>query len=256
MALIELRKITKRFGGLFAVKDLDLEINKGELLGLIGPNGAGKTTVINMISGIYCPNGGNILFKGEEIIGIRPHEIVRKGIARTFQLGALFGDLTVLENALLGATISAGLGIGFIDTFRAQKNRRKELERKATAALELANLAGMKEEIAKNLPHGLQKLLAIAVALATEPEILLLDEPASGMSHKETMNIMDTVNLLRKGGGISILLVEHNMRAVMGYCDRISVLAYGKKIAEGLPEEIRHDEEVIVAYLGKEVSDA
>lgn len=252
MALLELNKVNKYFGGLVAVRDLNLELNRGELLGLIGPNGAGKTTVFNMISGVFSPSKGEINFREHNISRYKPHRITRLGIARTFQITTIFGNLTVLQNVKIGGFNRTGLGIGFIDTFVARQKKRDELEEAALEITELVGLYEFKNELARNLPHGRQQAIGLAIALATEPEVLLLDEPVSGMSTEETTWFMEVINSLRKDGKIGILLVEHNVKAVMNYCDRICVLNFGSKIAEGLPSEIKENEEVIKAYLGVE----
>jgi len=249
MVLLELDKITKVFGGLAAVRDFDLKLEKGMLSGLIGPNGAGKTTIFNMISGIIPPTNGDIFFKGNQISGCKPHELARRGIVRTFQISTLFSDLTVFQNIVLGGHNSKGLGSGFLDSFFSLK-KRDELEQSTLEVIELMGLNDWKDELARNLPHGLQRILEIAIAVNAKPVVLLLDEPVAGMNWEEATRVMEIINLLRRKEGISVLLVEHNMRVVMDYCDRITVLSYGKKIAEGHPSEIKEDKQVIEAYLG------
>jgi branched-chain amino acid transport system ATP-binding protein len=248
--LLELSKVTKHFGGLCAVDQIDLELSKGELLGLIGPNGAGKTTIFNLISGVLNVSSGNISFKGQNIIARKPYQINRMGICRTFQLRTIFDDLTVLQNVMIGGYTKKRLGIGFLDSFLSTTKKRKELERSALEKIEQVGLADYKDEIAKNLPHGFQQAMALAIALVTEPEVLLLDEPVSGMTVKEIIWMMELINSLRAGNKRGILLIEHNMKAVMDYCDSISVINFGKKIAEGPPAEIKQNEDVIAAYLG------
>lgn len=252
MALLDLSGVSKFFGGLVAVRDLDLELKEGELLGLIGPNGAGKSTVFNMISGVFPPSKGEIIFKGENIAGYKPHRVTQMGLARTFQISTIFSNLTVLQNVMIGGYNRTGLGMGFLDTFLAQRRKRAALEEMAVETVKLVGLGEFKDELARNLPHGRQQAVALAIALASEPEVLLLDEPVSGMSVEETTWFMELVNSMRKDGKKSILLVEHNVRAVMSYCDRICVINFGSKIAEGSPSEIRKNEEVIKAYLGVE----
>jgi len=250
--LLELSKVTKFFGGLCAVNNIDLKLHKGELLGLIGPNGAGKTTLFNLISGVLNVSSGNIFLKGQNIIGRKPYHTNRMGICRTFQLKTIFDDLTVLQNVMIGGYWRKGLGIGFLDSFLPTTKKRKELEESALEKIEQVGLADHKDEIAKNLPHGFQRAMALAIALVTEPEVLLLDEPVSGMTVKEIIWMMELINSLRADHKRGILLIEHNMKAVMDFCDKISVINFGTKIAEGLPTEIREDERVIAAYLGGE----
>jgi branched-chain amino acid transport system ATP-binding protein len=249
--LLELAKVSKNFGGLCAVNNLDLNLERGELLALIGPNGAGKTTVFNLISGVLKVSRGSIIFKGHNVTKDNPHKINRMGICRTFQLKTIFDDLTVFQNVMMGGYTKKGLGIGFVDAFLAKAKRRKELEQDALEMIEHVGLADQKGELAKNLPHGFRQAMTVAMALMTDPEVLLLDEPVSGMNVKEITWIMGLINSLRQNGKRSILLIEHHMKAVMDYCDRIAVINFGSKIAEGLPEEIRENEGVIAAYLGE-----
>jgi branched-chain amino acid transport system ATP-binding protein len=250
MAILELLKVKKVFGGLTAVNDLDLKLEQGELLGLIGPNGAGKTTTFNTITGVLPATSGKIIFEGKEITRLKPYEIARKGLIRTFQLNTLFNDLTVLQNVFIGGHASTGLGTGFLDSFFPAKERKAN-EQKALDVLSLLNLTYLKDELAKNLPHGLQRSLEIAIALISNPKLLLLDEPVAGMNWDEATKAMEMINELRRKEKISVLLVEHNMKIVMSYCDRIAVMNFGKKIAEGTPSKIRQDKEVIAAYLGE-----
>jgi branched-chain amino acid transport system ATP-binding protein len=251
MLMLEAIQITKHFGGLAAVSDLDLNVRSGEILGLIGPNGAGKTTVFNMIAGVYSPTHGKIVFKGEDITGHRPNIITKKRIARSFQLPTLFDSKTVLENMLVAFHLESKSTLWraiFNDS--STQAREKDILKKAHEILEFVGMGGnMEGRLAKNLPHGHRKTLGLAMPLATSPELLLLDEPASGMNPEETTNMMGLIEALRDKG-ITILLVEHNLRVVMGLCDRIVVLNFGKKIAEGSPSEIRENKEVIEAYLG------
>lgn len=254
MSLMEINKLHKSFGGLSAVLNFNFYLEKGELVGLIGPNGAGKTTVFNLITGIYKPDQGEINFSGQNIAGLSPSNICKKGIARTFQNIRLFNDLTVLDNvkialhkdvpySLLGAICRTP---GF---FRGESQIASE----ALAFLKIFNLDNKKDEIASNLPYGEQRRLEIARALATKPSILILDEPAAGMNPQETKELMNLIEWIRKDFDLSILLIEHDMSLVMGVCERIYVLDYGQVIAEGLPEEIRNNKKVIEAYLGEEV---
>ena len=250
MSLLVTRNLTKHFGGLAAVQGLDLDIDSGQIVGLIGPNGAGKTTVFNMISGFLSSTKGQILFKGSDITGLQPNRIAGKGLVRTFQLTTLFMDLSVLQNVLIGCHRQTRIGL-WQDLFRTGSalNRERVVEGKALAAIGFAGLSEFKNELAGNLPHGYQRSLSLAIALAAEPEMLLLDEPVTGMNAHETTVFMGRLEIL-KGKGVTILLIEHNMLAAMSYCDRIVVLNYGQKIAEGTPAEIRQNEEVIKAYLG------
>jgi branched-chain amino acid transport system ATP-binding protein len=251
VSLLELFKVTKHFGGLLAVNNLDLKLEKGELLGLIGPNGAGKTTVFNLISGVLPVSSGDITFRGQNITNHRPHQVNRVGIGRTFQLKTSFDDLTVLQNVMIGGFTKKGLGIGFVDAFLPKTKKAIEMEQSAMELLKLVGLTDYKDVLAKNLPHGLRQAMGIAMVLATEPEVLLLDEPVSGMNRKEIIWIMELINSLRQDKKRSILLIEHNMEVVMEYCDRMVVINFGSKIAEGLSSEIRQNKEVIAAYLGE-----
>jgi len=250
MTLLATRGLTKFFGGLAAVQGLDLNVNQGEIVGLIGPNGAGKTTVFNLLSGFLSPGKGQILFKGQDITGLKPYKVAEKGLVRTFQLTTLFTDLSVMQNVLIGChrRVHIGLWQDLLHTASVRR-REKEVEDKALAALEFTGLSNLKAELAGSLPHGHQRSLALAIALVAEPEMLLLDEPVTGMNAQETTAFMGRLDSLRQRG-VTILLIEHNMLAAMSCCDRMVVLNYGQKIAEGTPAEIRQNEEVIRAYLG------
>ncbi len=252
MALLEVRNVSKYFGGLAAISELDLNINEGEIRGLIGPNGSGKTTLFNVISGIYKPTRGEIIYKGGNITSLSPDAVAKRGIVRTFQLTNLFMDFTVAESVSVAHHLHSGVGFfGALLNSPSTRQKERDIRIKSMEILELLEIAHLKDELAENLPHGHQRALSIAIALAAQPELLMLDEPVSGMNPEETMHLMGIIQKIRERG-ITILLVEHDMRAVMGTCDNVTVINFGKKIAEGLPEEIRKNEEVIKSYLGAE----
>ena len=247
MPLLETRGLTKRFGGLTAVSEVDLTVDKGEIVGLIGPNGAGKTTCFNLLSGFLRPTTGSIVFDGEEVAGFRPHQIASRGLVRTFQLTTLFQEMTALENVLLGLHLHSRTGLGTV-LFSRRVFPADEVAR-SRAVLEFTGLASHADQLARNLPHGHQRVLGIAMALAARPRLLLLDEPVTGMNLEESGRVMSLVKTIRDGG-TTILLVEHNMKAVMGTCERIVVLNFGRKLAEGTPAEVGTSADVIQAYLG------
>ncbi len=250
--ILELAGLSKAFGGLKAIDDLSFSVNTGEIVAIIGPNGAGKTTLFNMIAGAFSPTSGDIRFKGSPIGGLPAHKVSALGIARTFQLLQLFSNMSVLENVMTGRHLRSRAGM-LATGFRLPFARKEEKDIEA-AALEKLDIIGMKQDADKtplSLPYGPQKLLEIARAMATEPKILLLDEPAGGISTGEIEDLSRRILKIRDGG-VTILLVEHRMELVMGIADRIVVLNYGKKIAEGTPDEVRTNEKVIAAYLGED----
>jgi len=251
MGFLEITKLTKIFGGLAAVMEFNMNIDRGQIFGLIGPNGAGKSTVLNMIGGTLRPSRGEIIFNGKEVTKLSAHTRAEQGIGRVFQENLLFASFTVLQNVLVGYHLQSPISPAsiFLKTsgYRVQK---ETLMKKAFDTLKFVELSEYSDEMAINLPHGRQRLLALAVALAIQPQLLLLDEPVTGMNAEEVAVMVNMIKALREKKGITCVVVEHNMRAVMGLCDRIAVLNFGKKIAEGSPRTIVEDKAVIEAYLG------
>lgn len=251
MAMLEVIKLGISFGGLRAVDDLSMKIEEGALVGLIGPNGAGKTTVFNMLTGVYRPTDGGIRLDNQNLIGKKPHDICKLGVARTFQNIRLFQKLTVLDNVKVAlhnqVTYNLFESMVHLGSYR---KKEKEMDRRALEILKVFDLDHEAGNLAANLPYGKQRKLEIARALATDPKLLLLDEPAAGMNPNETRELMETISLVRKEYGVTILLIEHDMKLVQGICEYLYVLNFGKLLTEGEPKDVLNNPEVITAYLG------
>nr|WP_281519235.1 ABC transporter ATP-binding protein [Acidaminococcus timonensis] len=253
--LLKVNNASMIFGGLRAVSNLTMQIDEGELIGLIGPNGAGKTTAFNMLTGVYEPSEGVITFDGQKINGKKPYQVTQMGIARTFQNIRLFSELSVLDNVKIAFNSQIRYGLlEAVGRFGRYFKEEETIEEKALALLKIFHLEKFRDEMARNLPYGEQRRLEIARALATAPRLLLLDEPAAGMNPQETKELMEMIRWIKKEFDLSILLIEHDMQLVMNVCQRIYVLEYGICIANGTPDEIKHNKRVIKAYLGEEVS--
>ena len=257
MSLLKITNVVKRFGGLTAVNRINLTFEKGQIASIIGPNGAGKTTFFNTLTGIYAPEEGKIEFNGKSLIGLRPDQVAERGIARTFQNIRLFGSMTVIENIIVGMhTQLKQSGLDALFRNKTFHKEEAEAEQKAKDLMDYVGLKNVGNELARNLPYGGQRRIEIARAIAANPTLLLLDEPTAGMNPNETEDAIKLFRRIRDDLGITVLLIEHDMRVVMNISERISVMDYGEKIAEGTPAEIRSNQRVIEAYLGREAAAA
>ena len=255
-SMLELKGVTIDFGGLRALDGIDLSIRSGEIFGIIGPNGSGKSTLFNVVTGFLVPNSGQVAYRGRSITGWKPHRIAAQGIGRVFQSNSFFPNFTVKENLIRSGFMR--LTTGFPGSFFNTGCFRREMRELRERAAELSRFVGLEEKLdvlAKNLPYGEQRILEIAIALGPNPDLLFLDEPATGMNPTETASVMELIQSIQKGGK-TIVIVEHNMRVIMGICSRIAVISFGTKIAEGNPEEIVHNDKVISVYLGTRKIDA
>lgn len=248
--LLKVKNLSKRFDGLWAVNGLSFEIEPGEIVGLIGPNGAGKTTTFNLITGFLRPTAGEVIFKGRNVVGMKPSAVAALGMVRTFQSSVLFKERTCLENVIAAHYLSLrGSLVQSVLNMSGSRKKSLEAQRRAKEILESTGLQDVSDDMGESLPHGLQRTLGVAIALSTDPELLLLDEPLTGMNHQEVQMMINLINKLNSHG-LTILLIEHNLREIMKTCHRIIVLDFGQKIGEGLPHEIRNDEKIIKVYLG------
>ncbi|MGE5588008.1 MAG: ABC transporter ATP-binding protein [Clostridia bacterium] len=247
--ILDVRNLSKAFGGLVAIDDLSLQVEKGTIHAIIGPNGSGKTTFFNLVTGMYAPDGGEILFDGEPISGLPPHVIARKGIGRTFQNLLLFGDMTAVDNVMVG--LQCRNRYSLVEAIlRRGSGTADQMYEEAARLLDFVRLGGSRDQPSRYLSYGDQRLLEIARALGTNPRLVLLDEPAAGMNPQETILLMNTIRRIRDELGATVILIEHDMRLVMNLAERVSVLNYGRRVSEGPPEVVRNDPKVIEAYLG------
>jgi len=250
MAMLEVKNLSKHFGGLAAINNINLEVEEGEIRGVIGPNGAGKTTLFNVISGVYRPTFGEVYLHGLRISGLSPSVIASRGLVRTFQRDAVMHNFSALKNVVIARHLHSPQGV--FGAIFGSDSRVKEDTKRAEEILEFVGLSALKNEMAGNLPHGYMRVLTVAIALATEPKVLMLDEPVTGMNNTETAHMTEVIRKIHSELGTTILLVEHDMKTVMGVCQKITVMDFGEKLAEGLPHEIQNNERVIEAYLGAE----
>lgn len=248
MSILEIKQVTKQFGGLTALNQVSFAVEAGEIRGLIGPNGAGKSTMFKNIAGFYAPTQGDIIYQGESVAGRKPHSIAEKGIVRTFQETTLFQELTVFENVLVGCHIKSRTNL-FSAILGLDRDKQHQADEKVLEVLDFMGLVDRRHQLASELPLGSQRALAISIALASEPKLLLMDEPFAGMNPEETRQMMELTRKVQESG-VTIVLVEHDMKAVMGLCGYLTVLNFGQLLAEGTPEEIRNNDKVIEAYLG------